>query len=221
VCGTNFDGEPIPELDRDNVRQKVRKPNFKPEALNATFIPAATGYGTTLVERKNAEVKGDLRLQWEGETRARSAFAEALPVALAALIGLAFFPEASLIARLAVAMAAGGVTYMVVMVLVGGSLIHYLEVTHDKLFVRQGQIWSEVLERLPAGDVEQLYVIRYARGVEEGKPRYEVRCRTKGGEVVSICRGLHSLEQALWIEFQIERHLGVVDVPVEGEVGRA
>lgn len=221
VCGTDYDGSLIAEAQRESVRAKVRKEGYAPDALRATRIPAATGYGTHLVARAGAEQKGDLRLQWEGAQRSRNAFAEFLPVVLAAIVGAAFFPEASMIARLAVAMVAGGLTYVVVLTLVGDSLRFYFEVSADDLLVRQGSMWSRELERIPAQDVDQLYVIGYTKANEGQQQRYEVRCRTRSGELVSICRGLHSLEQALWIEYQIERHLGVVDLPVEGEVNRS
>ena len=219
VCGTNFDGSSVPEEDSQDLRSKVRKEGYEPEGLNATRIPASNSYGAE--QRTGVEHAGDLRLVWEGATHKRNPVAELFPVALAGLIGFAFFPEASALSRLLVAVAVMATTYLVVMSLVGESLRHYFEVNGKQIVVREGALWSEVKERVPVDEVEQLYVIRFARGNETDRPRYELRCRLRNGEVVSMCRDLHSLEQALWIEYQLERHLGVIDVPVEGEVGRA
>jgi hypothetical protein len=219
VCGTNFDGSSVPEEDTQDLRSKVRKQGYQPEGLNATSIPAATSYGSD--QRSGVERSGDLRLVWEGATHKRNTVAELFPVVLAGLIGFAFFPEASALSRLLVAVAVMGATYLVVLSLVGESLRHYFEVNGNQIVVREGAVWSEVKERVPVHEVEQLYVIRFARGNEADRSRYELRCRLRDGDGVSMCRDLHSLEQALWIEYQLERHLGVIDVPVEGEIGRA
>ena len=221
VCGTDYDGSLIVEAEHESVRAKVRKESYAPDGLRATRIPAATGYGTDLVARAGAEQKGDLRLQWEGAQRSRNAFAELLPVLMATVVAGAFFPDAGMISRLAVAMVVAGLTYLVVLTLVGDSLRFFFEVSADDLVVRQGSMWSQELDRVPAQEVDQLYVIEYTKANEAQEQRYEVRCRTDSGDVLSLCRGLHSLEQALWIEYQIERHLGVVDLPVEGEVRRS
>lgn len=70
-------------------------------------------------------------------------------------------------------------------------------------------------------DLDQVYceekITRNKNGVTY---RYHVKAKLKGGENVTLVKDLEKPEQALYLEQEIERTLGIRDVAVPGEMAR-
>ncbi|MEQ8763870.1 MAG: hypothetical protein RL885_08085 [Planctomycetota bacterium] len=72
---------------------------------------------------------------------------------------------------------------------------------------------------LDASDIAQLYTKeRIRRGNNGGvHTSYQLRLRTKGGQDVKLLSSLNEPDQAMYIEQEIEKHLGIEDRSVRGE----
>jgi hypothetical protein len=70
----------------------------------------------------------------------------------------------------------------------------------------------DVRRRVPIAEVDQLFTIRVG-------PSYMVNVKTRRGKV-RVIAAVANPAQALWLEYAVERHLGVTDRPVEGELPR-
>ncbi|MCB9746171.1 MAG: hypothetical protein H6741_00820 [Alphaproteobacteria bacterium] len=109
-----------------------------------------------------------------------------------------------------------GITYYAVANLVNRSRV---DVTAGTLRVRHGPLPWWPMPTLPARDVEQLYVTRKVRRNKNGTTvTYELRAVTREHAGQLILGGLDELEQALWLEQELEDHLDIRDRPVAGEV---
>ena len=89
-----------------------------------------------------------------------------------------------------------------------------------KITVRHGPLpWAGNLE-LQVGNVKQLYS-NEKRSQSDGSTStaYEVHAITQYGRTIKLVRGLETSQQALYIEQEIEKYLGIEDVPVKGEIG--
>lgn len=74
---------------------------------------------------------------------------------------------------------------------------------------------------LATADLAQLYVARRVRRSKKGTTiRFDLRAISEAQGDLLLLAGLTDLEQALWLEQEIERHLGLTDRAVEGEVQR-
>ena len=75
---------------------------------------------------------------------------------------------------------------------------------------------------LETASIAQLYVKEVLRHRRRGSASltYEVHVATRDGGHVKLLSGLDSSEQALYLEQEIERALGIKDLPVRGEIGR-
>ena len=95
--------------------------------------------------------------------------------------------------------------------------------------VRQGPVpWPGAL-RLERGAIEQLFSVEKLSNVRSGsdgrervrvRRHYRLRARLDDGKRVDVITGLSSADQALWLERETERVLGIDDRPAEGEVRR-
>ena len=115
-------------------------------------------------------------------------------------------------------------------VAVGIGLIYYvvagwLNRTH--IFVSRGKIavrhrpipWLGNKE-LKASNVRQLYVKeKFLRSRRGPYVTYQVHALTRTRRNIKLVSGLETSEQALYIEQEIEKYLGIEDIPVEGEIG--
>ncbi len=74
---------------------------------------------------------------------------------------------------------------------------------------------------LDAGTVSQLYCTEKIHRSKNGSSTsYGVEAVLPGNRRDTLVRGLPEADQALFIEQQFERHLGLTDIPVAGEHGR-
>lgn len=75
--------------------------------------------------------------------------------------------------------------------------------------------------QLGAGTVSQLYCTEKVHRSKNGSStRYGVEAVLPGNRRDTLVRGLPEADHALFIEQQLERHLGLADIPVAGEHGR-
>jgi hypothetical protein len=75
----------------------------------------------------------------------------------------------------------------------------------------------------PASEVAQVYVREKRHAQKDGGASftYEVHALWKGGGAKRLLSGLMDVEQALFVEQEVERRLRIADRPVAGEVARA
>ena len=104
-----------------------------------------------------------------------------------------------------------------------------LAVDAETIRVRQGPIPAGGAKRVPRGDVEQLWVSEHVSRSRAGGDRndrvrerrsYRVTASLRGERSVRLVGGLGAPGQALWLEQEIERALGLRDRAVPGEYGR-
>ena len=91
-----------------------------------------------------------------------------------------------------------------------------IRVWDDRVEVRHGPVPSLLFRdrTVTRAELKQLYAAKWGA-------LYEVGAELGDGSKVSLIRPLVSEEQALFVEQQIERQLGIVDIAVEGELGAA
>lgn len=92
----------------------------------------------------------------------------------------------------------------------------YIEIHPERLAARHGPLpWPGGLG-LPAAEVIQLYCKRYTHhGKRTHHHHYEVRVQLKDGADRKLLGGLQTAEQALYIEQEIERRLGLANRKVQ------
>lgn len=96
-----------------------------------------------------------------------------------------------------------------------------VKVGYDSVEVVIGPVPWKGNKRLPKAEVEQLYCIeRISRSKNGTTSAYDVEAVLKGNRRETLVKGLPRHDQALFIEQQLERHLGIKDTPVTGEYGR-
>ena len=99
-----------------------------------------------------------------------------------------------------------------------------IQVDEKKLVVKHGPFkWRGQVEAYTTA-IEQLYVHQFEYDFGKGKSStttYEVHAILKGGGSVRLIKGLKSPFQALFIEQEIERHLGIEPRRVPGEYSPA
>ena len=100
-------------------------------------------------------------------------------------------------------------------------LLNRTRITVDaaQLRVRHGPMPWLPQPTLARRDIEQLYVTReVSRGKNGVSVTFSVRAVTRDHRGLLLVKGLDQLDQALWLEQEIERHLGLRDRPVAGEL---
>jgi hypothetical protein len=76
-------------------------------------------------------------------------------------------------------------------------------------------------KRIEAGQVRQLYCKeKVSHGKNGASVSYSVEAVMNDNTRQTLAAGFENSDQALFVEQQIERHLGIADVPVAGEHGR-
>ena len=123
-------------------------------------------------------------------------------------IGAALFPLLHLAAGVAV-------TYITI-----AGFVNHTEIKVDSalLTVTHGPLWWPAHPSLNARDFTQLYV---ARRVHKNKnsttTTYEVMALDRENTAVSVIKGLHTIEEAKFLEQSIEQKLAIKGRAVEGE----
>lgn len=92
-----------------------------------------------------------------------------------------------------------------------------VEVSHSALTVRHGPLPAPGNLALPREELRQLYCVeRIHRSRRGGSVSYTLQAVRSDGRSVALVQGLESTEQALFLEQEIERFLGIADEPVRG-----
>ncbi|MBN2450579.1 MAG: hypothetical protein JXR77_09325 [Lentisphaeria bacterium] len=109
-----------------------------------------------------------------------------------------------------------GVAYAAVAGLFNTTVITALK---GMLEVRHGPIPVPGNRRLPAADIEQLYVKQHVTHSKHGTSiSYEVRAQQRAGKDIKLVGGLTREDTALFIEQRLEEFLGIADQAVPGEI---
>jgi hypothetical protein len=111
------------------------------------------------------------------------------------------------------------ITYLTISLFVNRTVIR---VAGGELTIRHGPLPWFGNHTLFGGDLEQLYCEeKMHRGKNSTSTTYSVGAILRGGEKKELLSGLETPDQALYIEQQLERKLGIEDRPVSGELSRA
>jgi hypothetical protein len=95
----------------------------------------------------------------------------------------------------------------------------WIRVGQGQLVVRHGPLPWPGNKVLRSGDLKQLYSKENLSRSRNGtSSTYEVRAVTHSGLNIRIVAGLATSEQALYIEQQVEQHLGIENTPVPGAI---
>ena len=110
-----------------------------------------------------------------------------------------------------------GLTYYVVAGWVNRT---HILVNRGQIAVRHGPIpWIGNTD-LAVSALKQLYATEKRSLFGRGNPEtYVVNAITQHGRTIPLVSGLATREQALYIEQEIEKYLGIEDIPVKGEIG--
>ena len=108
-------------------------------------------------------------------------------------------------------------TYMTVATCVNRTVIR---VERGFLSIRHGPLPWSGNKRIPLESLEQVFCLEEVRQSGRSGPtiRYSVRAVMKGGRAVVLVAGLKDPAEARAIEQALESRLGIVDVPVAGEM---
>jgi hypothetical protein len=108
-----------------------------------------------------------------------------------------------------------GLTYTVVAGFLNRTVI---SVSPERLTVRHGPLPWFGNRDLPSREIEQLYCERRVTETDDGQVvRFELAASLHDGRKVRLLKGLDAANQAQYIEQEVERWLGIVDQPVDGE----
>lgn len=111
-----------------------------------------------------------------------------------------------------------GLTYSVVCGFVNRTRI---AADGETLTVRHGPLPWPGAREIPARELAQLYTIEKVSQSRNGESRdYRVQARLRSGADVKLVSGLAGVEQALFIEQELEAFLGITDEVVPGEYPR-
>jgi hypothetical protein len=108
-----------------------------------------------------------------------------------------------------------GVTYAAI-----ANLVNVTEVVVERgtLTLRHRPLPWYPRPTLHTADLEQLYCAKRVRRTKNGTTvRFDLRAISRAQGDVLLLGGLTEVDQALWIEQEIERHLGLTDRAVDGE----
>jgi hypothetical protein len=108
-----------------------------------------------------------------------------------------------------------GITYYV---LCGWLNRTRITVGRGKVSVRHGPLpWFGNLE-MDSSALKQLYVKEVISNSRNGTTvRYDLNALTREGRSIKFAGGMETSDQALYIEQEIEKFLGIKDGPVKGE----
>jgi hypothetical protein len=109
-------------------------------------------------------------------------------------------------------------TYSVVLGFVNRTV---MTVSPGSLKIRHLPLPAPGSQDIPSAEITQLYTKENTLHSENGTSRsYEVRIKTHQNKDKVLISGLTDRDDALYIEQQVERYLGIMDVAVSGEVQR-
>lgn len=93
-------------------------------------------------------------------------------------------------------------------------------VSREDLAIRHGPLPWLGGQELKSASLRQLYSKEVVSYSKNGRSvQYQLHAITQEGRNLKLLSGLHSSEQALYIEQQIEKYLGIRDEAVKGEIG--
>lgn len=96
-----------------------------------------------------------------------------------------------------------------------------IRVNAEAVEVHHGPVKMKRNRELPAGDIQQFYCKEKVRRHKNGSSTsYGVEAVMNDDKRQTLVDGLDQPDQALFLEQQIEKHLGIADRPVSGEHGR-
>jgi hypothetical protein len=72
--------------------------------------------------------------------------------------------------------------------------------------------------KIPSSEVKQIYCKEDRKRLENDRPTYTVNAILKSNKEIVLVAWIERTDEALFIETQAEEQLGIVDVPVPGEV---
>jgi len=175
-------------VERIGKRMTVRIRWFKPALL--MLIPFAIAWNAFLVGWYSTVLGGD------GPTGAFGMVFAVFPVAHVAVgIGVAYRALANLVNRT------------------------FVKVTPVQLSVNHLPMPWWPIRSVPVREIEQLYVTRKVRRGKNGTSvGYELRAVTRQHAAMLLLGGLDDLDQALWLEQELEDVLDIRDRAVAGEV---
>jgi hypothetical protein len=96
--------------------------------------------------------------------------------------------------------------------------ITVIRVDNEKLVVQSGPVPVPGNKTVAAHDIEQIYTKQQVhRGSDSTTYTYELHAVTYEGKKQKLVGNLYDSDQALYIEQEVERFLGIEDRPVRGE----
>ncbi len=96
-----------------------------------------------------------------------------------------------------------------------------IRVSRGLLEVRIGPLPWKGNKRISVHDVTQLYCQeKISHGKNGSSVSYKVEVVLSGNKRETLVEGLSSADEALFVEQQLEKYLGLADTPVAGEFGR-
>jgi hypothetical protein len=111
-----------------------------------------------------------------------------------------------------------GLTYFVIAGYVNKT---YITISYDSLAVQHKPLPFPGAQILKTSDIKQLYSKeKIYHGRNGTSCSYEIHVITHSGKTVKLLSGLSSSEEALFLEQEIEKHLGIQDQVVRGEIRR-
>lgn len=111
-----------------------------------------------------------------------------------------------------------GLTYFTIALFVNKTQI---AVEAGQLGIRHGPLPWPGSGSYDTTDIEQFYCKQRVRhGKNSSQTTYELHAVVGDGQKKKLLSGLHETDQALYIEQQLEDHLGIEDRPVGGELPR-
>jgi hypothetical protein len=94
-------------------------------------------------------------------------------------------------------------------------------VSGGELIVRHGPLPWRGNHRIPAAEIEQLYAVANEQRNKNGVSHtYDVKAVMKGGRELGLITKLPESAQALYLEQELERALGISDARIAGELPR-
>jgi hypothetical protein len=96
-----------------------------------------------------------------------------------------------------------------------------IRASREKIEVKIGPLPWRGNKEMSESEVEQFFCKeKISKGKNGPTYSYEVQMVLKGNRRETLVSGMSDADHALFIEQQLERYLGIQDVPVEGEYGR-
>ncbi len=222
-CGASI---PADDINLQTMAAKCR-------SCDAVFsivdqVPAADGWAAParldvpLPERFTVErPAGGLRIRWRWFSPAAiflAIFAVFWNGFVCAWMGIALAAGAGAFALFGTLHALVGllVAYGAVTMFVNSTQV---EANYGTLTVRHGPLPAFGNKDLPRDSLRQLYCVERVRRTRSGSSAsYELQAVKADGSSVGVLKGIENAEQALYLEQELERFLGIRDEAVRGEL---